>query len=354
MTPTSPVRVGLIGAGRFSQRHIEAYRQNADCHLVAICRRDAKALVELQDIWGIPQSFTDYQEILASDDIDAVDIVTPTNTHHRIALDAIAAGKHVICEKPLGMDASESRAMLDAAKGAGVVHCVNFNQRSRTALGQLKRFLDQGYVGRIYHLNILWEMSLSPDVRPDSPLWRFSAEAGGGVVRELCHVFDAALFLGGEVRRICSMLSTAEKHRFSPDAPVGLNLEVPDSAAYLIEFSSGATAVISTSFVTRGLDSKAGNHMRIDVAGETGRIMTAGLHEVIGVNQKVQAVPAPLDPGPTYASPIDQFIRAITTGAPVETDFTSGLDVAVLIDAAYDSAFRESWVYPKFGGTRPA
>jgi predicted dehydrogenase len=342
-----PVRLGIIGAGGFANTHMQFLSAMPDVAVVAFCRRDGAALKEMQAKWKVPHGFTDYREMLKMPGLDAVDIITPTDSHHRIALDAIAAGKHVLCDKPLAMTAAQCKEMLEAAEKAKVVHCTNFNQRGRTPVGRMKRYIDQGFIGKTYHMNISWMMSLQQDARPATLSWRFRRESGGGTVYELIHVFDMARFLGGEVKRLCAVLNTAEKRRPFADAPGGMDVQVADSSGFLVEFQSGAYGVLHTSFVTRGQDPDGQTTARIEVTGESGRIMNNGRHGLMGYSTSFGAPQGPLrelDPGDPYPQPYEQFARAILTGEPVKTSFYDGLKAAELVDAVYVSARENRWV----------
>ena len=346
MPDNAPVRLGVIGAGGYMNTHMEAYRRLEGLEVVAFSRRNAEALAEAAKKWNVPHAFTDYRELLAMEGPDAVSIITPTHTHRQIALDAIAAGKHVLCEKPLAMTAADAREMLRAAEAAGIVHATNFNQRGRTPVGRMKRYIADGYVGDVYHLNIWWGMTQHIEARPDVLSWRFRPEYGGGTVYELVHVFDMALFLCGDVKRICALLSTSEPHRAFGDEPEGMHVTVPDSSAFLLEFNTGATGVIHTSFVTRGLSPESpGPHVtaaRVEVSGAKGRIETAGLDGLRGVSGGFGALEQ-LDPGPPYPLPYEQFLNAIRGREPIRSTFEAGAKVAELVDAAYESASEDRW-----------
>jgi predicted dehydrogenase len=349
MPQVVPVRLGVIGAGGYMNTHMEAYREFDGVEVVAFCRRSPDALAEAQKKWDVPHGFTDYRDLLSMDGLDAVVIVTPTHTHREIALDAIAAGKHVLCEKPLAMTAADSREMLGAAEVAGIVHATNFNQRGRTPVGRMQRYIAEGYVGRPYHLNIWWGMTQNLEARPGVVSWRFRPEFGGGTVYELVHVLDMALFLFGDVKRICALLSTSESHRAFADVPEGMDVTVPDSSAYLIEFDSGATGVIHVSFVTRGLSPDCpGPHVtaaRVEVSGDNGRIETVGLEDLRGVSGGFGVLEM-LNPGSPYPLPYEQFIGAIRGGPPVRSTFEAGVKAAELVDAVYVSANESRWVEP--------
>ena len=337
-----PVRLGIIGAGNFANTHMEAFAKLPDVEVVALCRRNADALAEMQSRWGVPHGFTDYRKLLELDGLDAVDIITPTDSHHPIALDAIRAGKHVLCDKPLALTAALCREMLDAAEQAGVVHCTNFNQRGRTPVGNIKRYIDDGFLGLVYHLNVWWGQSMQAGVRePDS--WRFRPESGGGTVYELIHVFDMCRFLAGPVARVCAITSTFEKSRSFGDVPEGMEIRIPDSSAFLVEFESGAYAVVHTSWVSRGWDYEGGSSVRVEVSGELGRIVTDGLDGLKGISGG-QGVLENLESGPAYPQPYEQFVNALVTGERVKTSFEAGLEAARMVDAATVSAAERRWV----------
>ena len=219
------LKIGIIGAGGFAEQHMEAFAEIPDAEVVAFMRRSEGPLREMQERWGVSKGYTDHREMLDDPDIDAIDIITPTDSHKSYALDAIASGRPVLCEKPLALNAADCQEMLDAAQNAGVIHAVNFNQRGRTPVGKMKRYIDAGYVGDVYHVNIRWGFSSQQDARPDVPSWRFLPEHGGGSVYELIHVFDMARFLNGEVARVSAVLNTAEKHRQFIDAPEGFDVK---------------------------------------------------------------------------------------------------------------------------------
>jgi predicted dehydrogenase len=341
------VRIGIIGAGGFANTHMQFLSQMPDVEVVAFSRRDAAALKEMQARWRVAHGFTDYRALLDMDGLDAVDIVTPTDSHHRITLDAIAAGKHVLCDKPLALTAAQCKEMLDAAEKAKLVHCTNFNQRGRTPAGQIKRYLDEGFVGQVYHCNIMWMQSLQEGARPNTYSWRFKPETGGGPVYELVHVFDMARFLCGEVKRVFSALNTFEGHRAFDDVPQGMDVKVPDWAAHLLEFDSAARGVIHTSWVSRGQDPDRETTARIEVSGRAGRIMNNGRAGIIGYSATLgapQGLLRELDAGAPYPQPYEQFVRAILTGEPVKTSFFDGYKAAQIVDAAYASSREGKWV----------
>lgn len=343
MASGSPVRIGIIGAGRFAETHLEHFARIDGAEVVALCRRNEDALREMQGRFDIPSGYTDYRDMLDAGGIDAVSIVTPTDSHRHIALDAISNDLHVLCDKPLALNAADAREMLDAAEKAGVVHSTNFNQRGNTTLGRIKRYVDAGYTGDLIHINVRWGQSMFEDTRPEMLSWRGMANMGGGTVYELIHVFDAVRFLGGEVSRICALLRTSITNRKYSDAPDGIDVDAPDSSAFMVELVSGAYAVIHTSWVSRGTGPDGRSVVQFEVTGPKGRIMSDGRYGLLGADMEFGQF-SELDPGEPYPQPYELFINAIRTGEPVETSFLDGVKAAEIADAAFLSAQEERWV----------
>ena len=337
------LRVGIIGAGGFAAQHMEAFAGIPEVEVVAFMRRSEGPLREMQEQWGVPKGFVDHRAMLDDPDIDAIDIITPTDSHKQFALDAIASGRPVLCEKPLALNAADCEEMLSAAQDAGVIHAVNFNQRGRTPVGRMGRLIDAGYVGDVYHVNIRWGMSMQRDVRPDVGSWRFLPEQGGGTVYELIHVFDMARVLNGEVARVSAMLNTAEAYREFIDAPEGFDVRVPDSSAFLLEYVNGTYAVIHTSFVQRG--EERGRGITVDVAGARGRIISDGNDGILGSSGENIPV-AKIDPGPPYSQPYEQFVASALANdqSMIYTGFEAGLEAARIVDAIHKSWAERRWV----------
>ena len=343
MPPDAPVRIGIVGAGRFAETHLEHFARIDGAEVVALCRRNEDALRDMQQRFGVSSAYTDYRDMLDAGEIDAVSIVTPISSHRQIALDAISENLHVLCDKPLALTAAHAREMLEAAEKAGVVHSTNFNQRGNTTLGRIKRYVDAGYTGDLFHIDIRWGQSMFEDARPEMLSWRGLADMGGGTVYELIHVFDAARFLGGEVSRVLALLRTSIPHRKFSDAPDGMDVDAPDSSAFLLELRSGAYAVIHTSWVSRGTGPDGRSVVQFEVTGPRGRIVSYGRNGLLGANEELGQF-SELDPGDPYPQPYELFINAIRTGGPVETSFLDGVKAAEIADAAFLSAREDRWV----------
>ena len=339
------VRIGIIGVGGFANTHMDQFAKLDNVEVVAAMRRNPEELGKFQQKWDIPNGFTDHREMLKMDGLDAVDIITPTGSHKELALDAIAAGKHVLCDKPLALTAADCKIMLDAAEKAGVIHSTNFNQRGNTMIGRIKRYLDDDFVGRIYHANLWWGMSHQIDARPETLSWRFRSENGGGSVYELIHVFDMLRFINGEVKRVVASFDTTTKHRPTADNPEGIYVDVPDVSGLLCEWVNGGMAVVHTSFASRGTDPDGKTSPRVEISGELGRITTDGRFGMQGVTGPNNPV-GQLDPGPEYPQPYQRFADAVLAGdqSLIETSFYDGMKAAEIVDAAYLSVAESRWI----------
>ena len=337
------LRIGIIGAGGFAAEHMAAFALIPEVEVVALMRRSEEPLRAMQEQWEVPKGYTDHREMLDDGDIDAIDIITPTDSHKQYALDVIASGRAVLCEKPLALNTADCQEMLESVQKAGVIHAVNFNQRGRTPVGRMKRYIDAGYVGDVYHVNIRWGFSSQIDVRQDVPSWKYLPKHGGGTVYELIHVFDMARLLNGEVTRVSAVLNTAEKRRQFVDAPDGFDVTVPDSSAFLLEYVNGAYAVVHTSFVQRGEPLRRG--ITVDVGGSTGRIVSNGMFGLLGTSGENAAL-AELDPGPPYPQPYEQFVAGALAGdqSLIDTGFEAGLEAARIVDAVHRSWEERRWV----------
>src|SRR6195952_215634 len=153
-----PLNIGMIGYGFMGRAHTNGYKRVNDFFkldyrpvLKAACGRDAAKVKEFADNWGYESIETDWKALLARKDIDAVDVCTPNNMHKEISLAAAKAGKMILCEKPLAMDAAEGEEMCKAVEAAGVPNMVWYNYRRVPAGAMAKQLIDQGRLGRGFH-----------------------------------------------------------------------------------------------------------------------------------------------------------------------------------------------------------
>ena len=183
--------IGIIGAGAISESHINAYLNNPQCRVVAIADLNLSLAEEMAKKHEIPRFYSDYRELIADTDIDAVSIVTPTFTHTPIVLDSLRAGKHVLCEKPPALSADEVRECFAVAKEEGRLLMYGLVCRFREEISYLKEYIDSGKMGRIITAEAERTTRLSKSYG-----WFNSHALGGGVMRdEAIHELDELLYL---------------------------------------------------------------------------------------------------------------------------------------------------------------
>ncbi|MFN2432320.1 MAG: Gfo/Idh/MocA family protein [Gemmatimonadota bacterium] len=194
-SPRHPLRVGIVGAGAIAQVvHLPCYLRLPNVQVTALCDLDPTKLRLLSAKYGIPRAFRDYEALLASPEVDAVDVCLPNNLHHRVVLAALAAGKHVLCEKPLALRSDEVREILEAQAASGRKVLVGMNNRFRHDSILLKRFVEEGGLGDPFFIKTGW---LKRRTRIHPSRWRYRKDvAGGGVFMDLgIQVLDLALWL---------------------------------------------------------------------------------------------------------------------------------------------------------------
>lgn len=195
------LRFGVIGAGGFAEIcHIPGLQTHPNAEVVALCgRREAHAR-EMADRFGIPDVHTDYRELCAREDLDGVTITTPNAVHAEQAACAFGQGKHVFCEKPLGIDVREVEGMLEAARASGKVHQVAFTFRYTFGVRELRRRVAAGDIGKPYYVRLRYDGwgGLNPNWKIG---WREKQDlAGGGMLFDMgSHLFDLAHFVLGPV-----------------------------------------------------------------------------------------------------------------------------------------------------------
>ena len=258
------LRIGLIGTGFMGRAHSNAYRKAPNFFalgmepvLQAVCARSEGSAAAFAKQWGFASSETDWRKVIERDDIDAVDICTPNDSHKEIALAAAAAGKIIMCEKPLARTVAEGQEMVDAVEKAGVANTVWYNYRRVPAVTLAKQLIDDGRLGRIYHYRaqFLQDWTIATDLpQGGAGLWRLdAAAAGSGVTGDLlAHCIDTAMWLNGKIGKVSAMTETFVKERMhnltGKVEPVGID----DACAFLCRFDNGSMGIFESTRYARG------------------------------------------------------------------------------------------------------
>ena len=191
------ISVGVVGTSWYSDwMHLSTMKSHASVELSAICGRNRTCAEEMAAKHSIAHVFTDFHEIIANGKLDVLIVATPDDLHYPITMEALDAGLHVICEKPLAYNAAQARKMYEKAQAVGVKHMVVFTYRWMPIYRYARQLLDEGYIGRPYQCNIRY---LSDHGCAGKYGWRFDRQRSNGVMGDMgSHMIDSiALVPGG-------------------------------------------------------------------------------------------------------------------------------------------------------------
>ena len=248
------IGVGVVGTGFMCTAHVNAWRTlpymayppPAQPRLTGIASRRSADAEAAAGRYGFERAYADWREMIADPAIQLVDNCGPNNIHAEVNIAALDAGKHVLCEKPLGRNAAESRRMLEAARRAGGKHMAAFNYRFVPAVRKARLLMEQGALGRIHHFRARYCQDWLAD--PEHPrVWRLQkALAGSGVLGDLgSHIVDLARFLVGEPTVVNARLKTFVSERPLPENPSERGaVDVDDAFVALVEFENGAIGTL--------------------------------------------------------------------------------------------------------------
>ncbi len=265
MPSKKEIRIGLIGTGFMGRTHSNGYNRVPNFFpdlihtpvLKTVCSRNAYNVQAFADQWGYESIETDWRAVIARDDIDAVDICTPNDSHAEIAIAAAEAGKMILCEKPLARTVAEAQQMVDAVDKVGVANTVWYNYRRIPAVTLAKQLITSGKLGRIFHYraNFLQDWTISADVpQGGTGTWRMDVDAAGsGVTGDLlAHCIDTAMWLNGAITDVSAVTETFVKERMhaltGKVQPVGID----DACIFHCHFQNGSLGLFESTRYARG------------------------------------------------------------------------------------------------------
>jgi len=346
------LRVGVIGCGA-GIFHLEGYAEEPRVKVVALAGLDTDRCQALAKRFEIPAIFSDYQELLAQNDIDAVSIAVPNNLHKPVVVAALESGKHVLIEKPLARYETEAREMVDAAKRHGKILAVAFQRRTRHDVEIVRDEIAAGNFGRVYYAKAFW---MRRSGIPGLGSWFTSKDAaGGGPLIDLgVHVLDMALYVLGNPKVTAVSAATYAEigsqgrgnwvgRRQSSRADGPGTYEVEDLATAFMRFEDGGTLLLEASWASF---TEMGDDFGIQVYGANGgaRIFskqyadTDTLEIFRNIGDTTYDARPRLVSRPGHAEIIHGFVDGILEGTPVSPNGEEGLDRVRLIDAIYKSA----------------
>ena len=371
-----PLNIGMVGYGFMGRTHSNAFSQAGHYFdlgrrpvLKTICARDAAKAEAFAAQWGYEKSVTDWRSLVDDKSIDLIDIASPNDTHMEIAIAAAEAGKMVMCEKPLGRSAAESRKMVDAVEKAGVANMVWYNYRRVPAVTLAKQLIDEGKLGKIFHYRakFLQDWTISKDLpQGGAGLWRLDAAvAGSGVTGDLlAHCIDTAMWLNGGIGTVSGMTETFITERHHNLTGKTEKVGIDDASLFLARFDNGALASFEATRYARGHKALYtfeinGEHASIfwdlhdlhrlqyfdhrdegRVRGWRALHITDGDHPYMG---KWWVPGLQIGYEHTFIHQAADFIDGLVTGKPAEPTFRDALATDLVTDAVLKSARSGQW-----------
>ncbi len=367
------LNIGIVGSQFMGRAHSNAWHdllRYYDLPFIPVmkvaCDIDQDSVTSFASRWGWQETMNSWQQLIEREDIHVIDICTPNRFHMPIAVAASRAGKHVICEKPMAVNVSEARQMLEAARIAGVKNMVAFNYRRVPALVLAKQMIEDGLLGKIYHFNAVYFQDWLVD--PDFPwTWRHDAElAGSGAHGDMnAHTIDLAHFLIGEIDSVFGEMKIFTGKRKHTETNELREVSVDDAMLFLTRFNNGASGnFMATRFAT-GMK----NFLRIEIFGSTGGIKfnlermneleffsredrsgQQGYRTILVTEKDHPYLAKWWPPGHiigwehTFIHEMGDFMQALADNTEIRPDFRDGLQSQLVLDAVMESAAKGTWI----------
>ena len=358
--------VGVLGAHTWAEKaHLPGYAASDRAQLVAICDVDRSRAEAMAATFGIPHVYTDHHALLADPAVQMVDVCTPTNTHLRLSLDTIAAGKHVLSEKPLAEDAVDAFAAAAAAGERGVRTKLGFTFRYSPAMRRLHEWIADGTLGEIFHIHGFEQNSQFLD--PDFPLRQVRTDAPrdtlipSSIVGYGSHLVDLMRWCGGEFAAVSGSMHNYVPERVVRGTPGRQRIAIDDGTVAIVEFASGAQGMLQTSYIA------VGNYPGVEVRvygskgaavarliSERGVAETLTLARADAVEFELQPPdPATFPPGTDVGTPwpelyyrnlVRHFVDEIVDDAAADCTFYDGAKSQEIVDAIVRSHRERAWV----------
>lgn len=370
------LNIGMIGYGFMGKAHTNAYvtaNKFFDLEyqpvLKAICARDRDKAQQFADNWGYQSVETDWKQLIARNDIDAIDICVPNNLHREIAIAAAEAGKMILCEKPIAMNVAEGEEMCEAVEKANVANMVWYNYRRVPAVTHARNIIESGQLGRIFHYraNFLQDWTIAEDVpQGGTATWRLDVKAAGsGVTGDLlAHCIDTAIWLNGGINEVNAMTETFVKERMHAETGQVEEVGIDDACTFMCRFQNGSLGLFESTRYARGHKSL----YTLEVNGEHASLKW-DLHDLHRLDYFDHRIEGPMRgwrsihvsdgdhpymgnwwvPGlnigyeHTFVHQVADFLKGLETGEPAGPTFRDALETQKVCDAVLASAAGREW-----------
>ena len=377
MAEKKELRIGLIGCGFMGRTHSNAYNRIRNFFpelsyvpvLKAVCARSEDKVKAFADQWGYEFYETDWKKVVKRDDIDAIDICTPNDTHAEIAIAAAESGKMVLTEKPLARNVEEAYKMVEAVEKAKVANTVWYNYRRLPAVTLAKQIIDSGKLGKIFHYraNFLQDWTISADLpQGGTGLWRMDADvAGSGVTGDLlAHCIDTAIWLNGSIKDVNAVTETFVKERMHNLTGKVEKVGIDDACIFHCHFANGSLGLFESTRYARGHKALYtfeinGEHASIkwdlhdlnrleyfDHADESKVRGWRSIHITDGDHPYMDHWWVPglgIGYEHSFIHQAADFLKSLETGAPCSPTFREAYETQQVCQAVLDSAASGSW-----------
>lgn len=339
------IKLAVVGTGAMAHTHAKKFSEIKGVKIVACCDVDLERTQHFSKTFNVPHAFTDFGQMLASCEIDAITNVTTDPYHAPLSIQAMTAGKHVFCEKPLATNYADAAEMASVATQKGVINLVNFSYRNSAALQEVARRIHKGDIGRLFHVQAHYLQSWLTskewgDWRISSKwLWRLSTQHGSkGVLGDIgVHILDFAGLPAGDFASVNCLLRTFDKAR---DNKIGeYPLDANDAAIITTQYTNGAVGAVQMTRLATGHV----NSLSLSLHGEKGAfrivldVSYTDYEECFVQKKDGKTTPWSKVTAKSVPSLYERFIKSIKTGKNDQPDFVRGAKIQQVLDACEKS-----------------
>jgi len=377
MTSHTPLRIGMIGTGFMARAHTNAYKRIGDFFpelnyrpiLKSVCSRTPGRAEAFAEQWQYENSTTDWKDLVADPEIDAIDICAPHDVHADLAIAAADSGKMILCEKPLARNVAEAQPMVEAVAKAQVKNTVWYNYRRVPAVTLAKQIIDSGKLGKIFHYrtNFLQDWTINPELpQGGEALWRLDINtAGSGVTGDLlAHCIDTAMWLNGGIKDVSAVTETFVKERKHQLSGQVEKVGIDDACIFHGHFENGSLGLFEATRYARGQKALYtfeinGEHAsirwdlqdqnRLEYFDHNDESTVRGWRSIHVSDADQPYIKHWWIPGVcigyehTFIHHAADFLHSLETGKPCSPTFQEAMETQKVCEAVLESAATRSW-----------
>jgi predicted dehydrogenase len=351
------MKVGIIGASFAKASFLPALKNIRDVEVVAIASQRLESAQSAATAFNIPNAYDDWQAMLDKHKLSLVCIATPTNTHAPMTLAALESGAHVLCDKPMAMNTTESQAMLGKAKTLGRIHMIDHELRFNPTRQRIKELIESGFIGEVRHVNIsnITPSWANPASRPKGDWWSLEETGGGRLGANGSHQIDMLRWWLGDVASVMGQVKTMVPNRVDKSTGEAWTATADDVSWFSLEMKNGALAQV---FMSGVAGHNRGN--QTEIYGSEGTILLSNDDEILRVAKSGAAFEEMTIKDPNADLPgvnagiwnvsvvalMQELMSAIRENRPLKAGatFEDGLKCQQVMDAVRHSSKERKWI----------